>query len=254
MTALRRGVNRARSWGNRRGGLIPSPGPHETWGVDWASVTWEAFERALTEYRDREYLGRSRISGENAYLDLFAELADVPMVERVSHVESVVLFLNRWNCHFPREESPAAIAAWLSREGGTLQSLVGSSILDSEVPERVGDFDRLHDSLIELRRGSPRIFTMSDACASKLLHQMVPALFVMWDSKIRSGFGNYGAFVLDMHRFALLLRDELAPEEARTDIDGYLQRALAYSVRKPLAKYIDEYNWWVAWGLSPTSA
>ena len=52
-----------------------------------------------------------------------------------------------------------------------------------------------------------------------------------------------------MHEFALELRDRLAPVEARGDIDGYLQTALGYSVKKPLAKYIDEYNWWVAWGL-----
>jgi len=218
--------------------------------VDWDSVSWQQFDGALREYRDREYLGRSRISGENAYLDLFAELAGVPMVERVEHIESVVLFLNRWNCRFPRDESPAAIAAWLSREGKALQSLVGLSILDPRVTKRLGDFDRFHDSLMKLRRGSPRIFTMSDACASKLMHQMVPTLFVMWDSRIRTGFESYGAFMLDMHRFALRLRDELAPAKARADIDGYLQRALDYPVRKPLAKYIDEYNWWVAWRLS----
>jgi len=31
-------------------------------------------------------------------------------------------------------------------------------------------------------------------------------------------------------------------------MDGYRQRILRYPVRKPLAKYIDEYNWWLAWG------
>ena len=69
--------------------------------MNWESATWEQFEQALTEYRDREYLGRSRISGENAYLELFVELAGVPMTERVSHLDSLVLFLNRWNCHLP---------------------------------------------------------------------------------------------------------------------------------------------------------
>ena len=217
--------------------------------MEWDSITWEEFERALIEYRDSQYLGLSRTSGENAYVELFAELADVPMKERVSHVSSMVLFLNRWRCHFPRNESPPAIAGWLSREADILQSLVGVSIVDAGITERVGDFDRLHESLIELRRGDPRIFTMSDACASKLLHQMVPALFVMWDSKIRSGFVSYGTFMTRMHHFALRLRDELAPNEGRADIDGFLQNALGYRVRKPLAKYIDEYNWWVAWGL-----
>ena len=69
----------------------------------------------------------------------------------------------------------------------------------------------------------------------------------MWDSKIRAGLGSYGEFMLDMHHFALRLRDELAPEEARVDLEAYLQTALGYPMWKGLAKYIDEFNWWRAW-------
>jgi hypothetical protein len=220
--------------------------------VDWASLTWESFERALVEYRDQEFIGRSPTSGENAYLRLAAELAGVPMADRTAHAESIVLFLNRWNCRFPRAESPAAIAGWIASEAPALESLAGLSIVDAEIPVRVRELDRMHESLIALRRGDPRIFNMSDACASKLLGQMVPALFVMWDSKIRAGFASYGEFMLAMHRLAHRLRDELAPEDARADIDGYLQRLLAYPVRKPLAKYIDEYNWPLAWASTAT--
>ena len=90
---------------------------------------------------------------------------------------------------------------------------------------------------------------MGDAAASKILGVMVPPLFVMWDKEIKKGGWGYGEFMLRMHEFALELRDRLAPVEARRDIDGYLQTTLGYSVKKPLAKYIDEYNWWVAWGL-----
>ena len=50
-----------------------------------------------------------------------------------------------------------------------------------------------------------------------------------------------------MHSLAVRIRDELAPEKARDDIDGYLQRTHGHPVRKPLATYIDEYNWWLAW-------
>lgn len=217
--------------------------------VEWESATWPDFERALVDYHAREYRRRSPISGENAYLALAAELVEVPISMRGSHAASIVLFLNRWNCHFPREESARAIATWLSHESDALESLAEISIVDPVVTQRAHDFDRLHDSLIALRQGDPRIFTMGDACASKLLHQMVPALFVMWDSKIRSGLPSYGTFMPQMHRFALRLRNELAPPEARGDIEGFLQRTLGYPVRKPLAKYIDEYNWWVAWGL-----
>jgi hypothetical protein len=46
---------------------------------------------------------------------------------------------------------------------------------------------------------------------------------------------EYGDFLLRMHGPAVRIRDELAPEEARDDIDRYLQRTLGYHVRKPLA-------------------
>ena len=91
---------------------------------------------------------------------------------------------------------------------------------------------------------------MGDAAASKILGALRPSLFVMWDKVIKKKIGlGYDDFMGRMHAFALQVRDELAPEAARADIEGYLQQRLAYPVRKPLAKYIDEYNWWLAWSL-----
>jgi hypothetical protein len=46
----------------------------------------------------------------------------------------------------------------------------------------------------------------------------------MWDAKIKQGRWEYGDSLLRMHSLAVRIRDELAPEEARDDIDGYLQR------------------------------
>lgn len=229
---------------------LPTPlGRVRPSGRDWASVTWADFEEGLTAYRDHECSGQDGGAGERAYFELVDELDSVPIAERASHAASIVLFLNRWRCRLPTAASRAAVAAWLGRESGALEALTGLSILDSEGARQVDEFDRLHDSLIALRKGDPPVATMSPAAASKLLHQMVPALFVMWDAKIRVGFAGYGAFMLAMHGFALRLRDELAPPNARADIEGYLQSLLGEPRRKPLAKYIDEYNWWVAWRL-----
>jgi hypothetical protein len=218
----------------------------EDHSMGFSEVTWEQFIRAITSYRDAEFTARSPIDGERAYLALTAELAEVPLADRGAHVNSIVLFLNRWRCRFPTEASRAAIASWISREAGSLEAISGRSILDP-LGDAQEEFDRLHESLIALRRGDPAISTMGVACASKLLHQMVPPLFVMWDDRIRIGRETYGEFMVRMHGLALRLRDELSPEEARPDMDGYLQRLLGYPVRKPLAKYIDEFNWWLAW-------
>jgi hypothetical protein len=73
--------------------LLPSPAALQTCGVNWESATGEQFEQALAEYREREYLGRSRVSGENAYL----ENATAWLIERVANGEGgdAVFALNR---------------------------------------------------------------------------------------------------------------------------------------------------------------
>jgi hypothetical protein len=223
--------------------------------VDWESATWDQFERAITEYRDKEYLGRSSISGENAYFSIVRELTSVPMEDWGEHVDSLVLFLNRWNCHLPTRtpETRRALQGWLGGERPALEAVAQLTIFDSRVAERREELARLYASLIALRGSTngPRIPTMGDAAASKILGAMVPSLFVMWDKVIKKKAGlGYGGFLLRMHAFALQVRDELAPEAARADIEGHLQKHLAYPVRKPLAKYIDEYNWWLAWNLA----
>jgi hypothetical protein len=221
--------------------------------VDWDSTTWEQFERALTEYRDKEFLGRSQISGENAYLEIVRELSGVLPAELGRHVDSVVLFLNRWNCRLPTKtsETRLALQGWLDRERAALEAFSAVTLLDPDLPTRREEFDRIYASLIALRDSmdGARIPTMGDAAASKILHVIVPPLFVMWDKEIKRGGWGYGEFMLRMHVFAHYLRDRLAPAEARGDVEGYLQNVLRYPVRKPLAKYIDEYNWWLAWGL-----
>jgi hypothetical protein len=209
-------------------------------------ITWDKFERAIFEYRDAEYSGRSPISGESAYLVIFDELADVPLADRGSHVDSLVLFLNRWACHFPirTPNTRIALREWITRESKSLQALADVTLSHAQLPAYREESERLYASLIDLQspHEGPSIPTMGPAAASKILHLMVPPLFVMWDAKIKKGGWEYGDFLLRMHGLAVRIRDELAPEEARDDIDGYLQRTLGYPVRKPLAKYIDEYN------------
>lgn len=209
-------------------------------------VAWADFLIALRAYRDAEYTNRSPIDGERAYLLLFDELGPVPIIERADHAASIVLFLNRWRCHFPREESREAIEIWIHQHALALQALSDLSLL-AGVTGREAEIDGLYDSLIALRRGNPRITTMGDACASKLLHQMVPPLFVMWDVKIKAGYGTYSAFLDEMSRFARRITEQRASSGGDPDVEAYLQSELGYPLRKPLAKYIDEFNWWRAW-------
>jgi hypothetical protein len=67
----------------------------------------------------------------------------------------------------------------------------------------------------------------------------------MWDKEIRrSAPEGYGSYLLQMHALARRLTHE-APAD---DVEAYLQELLGYETRKTLAKYLDEYNWFVAVG------
>jgi hypothetical protein len=104
----------------------------------------------------------------------------------------------------------------------------------------------LHDDLIrEARAGG--LHNMSDAAASKTLHMLVPGLFVMWDKNIRRSVPHgYGAYLLEMHAFARRLAEQAPVPTA--EIEDYLQQHLGSRLRKTLAKYLDEYNWYEAVG------
>jgi hypothetical protein len=119
----------------------------------------------------------------------------------------------------PRLGGDRGIAAWIREHARTLDEHADSDILDVRVERRGATYMRLHDSLLALkRRGVPN---MSDAAASKVLHQLQPELFVMWDRNIKPHAPVYGDFLTHVHRLAACLRDE-APPQAREDLGAYL--------------------------------
>ena len=61
------------------------------------------------------------------------------MARRVPHLDSLVLFLNRWNCHLPTRtgETPIALQEWLEREQDTLEALAGASLTDAGLADRL---------------------------------------------------------------------------------------------------------------------
>lgn len=215
--------------------------------MNWHVPTWDAFVATLREYRDQEFHGRSIKAGENAYLAIFNELSQVPFAAREAHLDSLVHFLNVWNCHLntTTSETRTALRGWLAGETKSLEALKTETLTATPTIAVATECDRLHQSLIALKTGEgPRIREMGIPAASKILHLMVPPLFVMWDNDIKKagGWRGYGDFLLEMHDVALHL-ERIAPPEAGEDLEGHLQLFLGYPVRKPLSKYIDEYNW-----------
>ena len=54
------------------------------------------------------------------------------MAQRLLHVDSLVLFLNRWNCRLPTKtaETRLALQGWLGREQRALERLTDVDLFD----------------------------------------------------------------------------------------------------------------------------
>lgn len=213
--------------------------------MNWDTVSLDQFVEALGEYKQKFF--RSNQPGEDQYTQIYTRLLGVSIEQRAEYVDDIVLFLNRWHCRLSRVNMPPALAAWIQREAQALARLSELAIDHADAPVHRHEFNRLYDSLRHLQREG--VHTIGPAAISKTLHLMVPPLFVMWDNAIRERTAaEYGRFMVDMHEFALRLKTLLAAQYPNEDVETYLQAKLGYPFRKPLAKYIDEYNWYFAYG------
>jgi hypothetical protein len=206
----------------------------------WDRLTWPEFVAKLEGYRER-YSRQGR--EDPAYLRCLRIMRERPMRDRAVRTRAIVLF-------------PQHLVLPPSARGFG-QGDVG---VDSRAPHGVGgtretaadrrDFlDRLpamlslYASVLDLKT---EIRTMGDTAASKFLHVLLPEAFVMWDNNIKPFARDYEDFLTGMHHLGRRLTAESGVEPR--GIEEHLQDHLGYGVRKTLAKYLDEYNWYVAVG------
>jgi hypothetical protein len=194
--------------------------------IAWDDVTWPKFVAGLEGYREH-----------------FPRAAEAPE-PRAENAADIIRTLNIWACRLSTERAPGALETWLRDHAAALEEVAPLTIRDRRLPAQAEELGALHDDLIASMRGAG-VLNMADAAASKALYLLQPRLFVMWDKEIRrSAPEGYSAYLLQMYILALRLVEE-APTE---DVEGYLQEHLDYTMRKTLAKYLDEYNWFEAVG------
>lgn len=198
--------------------------------VKWDSVTWDGFERALTECRAAEYAGargkpaRPPTCACSKRSNPFRSASAGSALTRSFTPERLGLPLPH-----PHTNIRNAFRDWISRESSALERLSTLALTGSELLQQ-DECERLHGSLLALQSAGdgPSISTMGPAAASKILRVMVPRLFVMWDTKIKKRGLSYAEFLGRMHHPAREIIDDLAPANARADIESYLQRTLAH--------------------------
>lgn len=198
-------------------------------------VTWKEFVDALSAYK-RRFSGKS--GQDLAYVRCLNTLEGLSMTERAARAPEIVAFLNSWAARVSRNETPGMLSGWIREQEDPLQRVTSVTIADELLPMHIDEIVALYASLMTTGRTAVR--NWSDAANSKALHQLVPCVFVMWDKKIKQSAGDYGDFTRQMHHLARrLIRD--SPYRADR-IEVELQSALGYAARKPLAKYLDEFN------------
>lgn len=160
------------------------------------------------------------------------------MTERAARAADIVAFLNSWAARVSRNETPGMLSAWIREQADPLRRVANLTIADELLPRHVDEIVALYASLMTTGRTAVR--NWSDAANSKALHQLVPEVFVMWDKKIKQSAVDYGEFTRQMHRLARRLIQDSPYRADRIEVE--LQSALGYATRKPLAKYLDEFN------------
>jgi hypothetical protein len=210
--------------------------------LTWTELSWDEFVASLEGYRDH-YSGRSR--EDETYCRCLELMQERPLRARAEGRELVDI-LNRWACRLSSVKTPDLIASWTHGHMKRLEALEPLTIIDAVLPAHAEELGSLHDDLIEhVKAGG--VLNMGDAAASKTLHMLIPALFVMWDREIkRSAPSGYGVYQLQMHQLAGRLAAESRVPVG--ELEAQLQQHLGYRVRKPLTKYLDEYNWYEAVG------
>lgn len=216
---------------------------------NYENITWEEFYKVLKDYRDKFFTGQ--MPEEKYYIEISTEINGLAIPEKATHADSILLFLNRWKCFiYQKELFINLLVNWVNNNKSQLENLSVFTIENIDLAVNSENIDFIYNSLMDFKNNG--IVTMSDAAASKISHLMIPKLFLMWDKNIIKKFrySKYSDFLLKMQKFAKNIKKEFLDRYPGKKIDDYLMESLGYSVKKPLAKYIDEYNWYLAKGYS----
>jgi hypothetical protein len=208
----------------------------------WHRMTWEDLLAAVELYQ-REFSGRAE--EDAAYLRCVRLLEGKPITARAAKSRDIVRFLNDWKCGVNKLATPPVLAEWIRAHAERLQALEARTIADADLPDALDEIAALYDSLWETARAQIR--TWGPAANAKTLHQLNPGLFVMWDKNIVPFADGYADFIAEMHDLGARMIEH-SPFESAGELERGLQAHLRYRVRKTLAKYLDEANWYLMVG------
>lgn len=117
-----------------------------------------------------------------------------------------------------------------------------------DITKNSENIESLYNSLMDFKNKG--IIRMGDAAASKILHILIPELFVMWDKKVKQTkrYLYYSNFLIDTQNFIKSIKIDFDKSYPGIDIEEFLQDNLKYPLKKTTAKFVDEFNWYQTCG------
>lgn len=230
--------------------MQPIHGSHELEG----ELTFERLARASRWYRDNTRFNDSyvRLLGMDSFLNKLRTRPNELTSEDVLN-ELITGFLNRWRCRVPKTpETARAIRSRLIRVAGAISALAADNLLHVDLSYGATARRNLIAETYEILQTVDRV---GPTTASKILHILNPALFVMWDRAIRQhysallgrsryGEADYVAFLAHMQEMAeSVVGDFSCRHGSGQSAESYLSAHLGLDRPVTLAKFLDEYNW-----------
>ena len=223
-------------------------------------ITWEEFSSAVFRYREIADYDKSYEEIMNNK-EFIKSLRTSPGLHEM---QKIIEFLNRWRCRIKSgTESEKAILSVILENLSLLSFLRNYTIKDINFDEAVceNNFILKIKDLITLIYIKFRDvdFKFGSTATAKILHILVPELFVMWDNAIFNYYRGVDERVSDSgpgYVYFLILMKELAVSINNNyqsiEIDqsvkskglaSYLSMIIDCNPPRTLAKFLDEYNW-----------
>src|SRR5947199_6721554 len=99
----------------------------DTRRIDWGTVTWTDFVRAVEGFGARE---------DGAYLRCRTILDDAgSMLARAERSGDLVRFLNAWACRLDSKKAPGLFRDWIAAHASALEALEPVAVTDPRVPQ-----------------------------------------------------------------------------------------------------------------------
>jgi len=208
------------------------------------TISLDDFITKVQTYQKSDYALNPQYEEAVKRRDIWERLAEIQDLETK---EVVLKFLNQWKCRISSLCVPDLTKA-LRESAESLHQFdkcrLEETVLDSSNAEVM---ERVFRTITSVKAGRR---TVGATATSKILHLVNPNFFVMYDVKIRCGYGCSGnelGYTNFMKQMRQLANDVLHEYSIKRNIpmnstfQSLAQECRSYS--RTISKLLDEYNW-----------